>query len=445
MRWRRGKGEGTDPSRAEPVVGASAGGEGAPGDEAVRTVADSAVQGERAMPSVNKERSLQSRANNILALLVVALLGGGFLFWWFSAQYQKQRDAEAKVQQERQAKAAGEMKLPPLGPVEGPRAAATDLATPPDEGPTVIGDVLGPAPPVGNVGAVSGAGTGAAPGAVAPQGPPQPTPAQLALQRKLSPSALYRPNLQGAPGGGGVPTGGAAPEGDLGALLGQGGAPAGGAGVGGIGNYLTPTATPATAAQVLASRRFVIPKGNFVDCTLETAIDSQLPGLVTCVTAFDIFGADGKVVLVERGSKLVGESKGEVRQGMNRVFVLWTEARTPTGVVVHLASPGTDELGRAGLPGYANTHFWERFGAAILISVIDVGVAALVQSQRSGGGDTTIVYSPQGTREVMTEILRNTLAIPPTIVKNQGERIQVLVARDVDFRPVYELRTTGAH
>jgi len=219
------------------------------------------------------------------------------------------------------------------------------------------------------------------------------------------------------------------------------GATSAGTGGGQLEAYLTPSVTASTRAQVLATRRFVIPKGNFVDCTLETAVSSELPGLVTCVTAFDIFGADGKVVLIERGSKLVGESKGVVAQGMSRVFILWNEARTPTGVVVELASPGTDELGRSGVAGTVDNHFWARFGAAIMVSVIDGAVQGLVAAQEKNG--SSVVINPQGGQQITQEVLRNTINIPPTVNIHQGARIQVMVARDVDFRSVYELRSTA--
>ncbi len=161
--------------------------------------------------------------------------------------------------------------------------------------------------------------------------------------------------------------------------------------------------------------------------------------MTTCITATDTFSVDGNVVLLERGSKLVGETRGEVQQGMARVFVLWTEARTPTGVIVPLASPGTDELGRSGLPGEVNRHFWDRFGAAILISIIDGAIQSAAQSSGQNGA---VIVNPSASQGVLTEVLRGTVNIPPTLTKHQGDRIQILVARDLDFRSVYELRPT---
>jgi type IV secretion system protein VirB10 len=126
---------------------------------------------------------------------------------------------------------------------------------------------------------------------------------------------------------------------------------------------------------------------------------------------------------------------------MSRLFILWSEARTPTGVVVQLDSPGTDELGRAGVTGNVNNHFWARFGAALLVTVIDGALQGVAQRQESSG--STVILNPQGGQQVIDDILRNTINIPPTITVNQGSRIQVIVARDVDFRPVYELRAAA--
>ncbi len=63
--------------------------------------------------------------------------------------------------------------------------------------------------------------------------------------------------------------------------------------------------------------------------------------------------------------------------------------------------------------------------------------AAVESGTRNGA---TTIINPTSVQDVMTETLKSTLNIPPTIIKHNGDRIQILVARDIDFRGVYELR-----
>ncbi|WP_307695994.1 type IV secretion system protein VirB10 [Variovorax boronicumulans] len=389
------------------------------------------IRGERAIPSVNRERSIQSRISGFLALAAMLLLGAGFLFWYYNTQYARTREAEEAARKAVTARAGGEMKVPPLGRIDPPK-------TPPEA--TAI--VSPPSPPP-------------SPANAANAGTPQKTPEQIALERQLGTPVLRRaqsvqPSGISAPHAFADPMVLAAGVPGMSQLFGTLQPPGPGATVLGGGQLaagLRATPTPAVLAQALPTRRMLLPKGAFIDCTLETAIDSTYEGMTTCIGASDIYGADGKVVLLERGTKYVGEQRGTPRQGQGRVFIVWNEARTPTGVVVQLASPGTDELGRNGLPGFIDTHFWDRFGAAILISVIDGTMQAIAARQQSGprvGSGGGVVLAPQGSRDVITEVLRSTVSIPPTVIKNQGERIQILVARDVDFRSVYALRTDPA-
>jgi len=105
---------------------------------------------------------------------------------------------------------------------------------------------------------------------------------------------------------------------------------------------------------------FFATEGPFIDCTLETAIDSTLPGMTTCITATDTFSVDGRVVLLERGSKLVGETQGDVRQGRRGLRAL-DGARTPTGIVVPLPRPAPMTWAFR-TPGTGEQSLWNRFG-----------------------------------------------------------------------------------
>lgn len=377
------------------------------------------VVGERSIASVNAARPLQSRVNNMLAMGLMTTLGVGFLGWYYLHTFAHQGEVKRAALAASRNQAQGEMPLPSLGKVDPPAALVAQAIGP------------APAPPSDTMFSASPAtpGTGAPGGA--PGQPPEKPAWQVALERRLAGPVSEGPEVEKS-GASSTTTPDAAA-----ASASVTDTPT--AADSTLGTLLKPSATPAMRARVLPAQRLLLPKGAFIDCTLETAIDSSLPGMTTCVTATDTFGVDGSTVLIERGSKLVGETRGEVAQGQARIFVLWTEARTPTGVIVPLASPGTDELGRSGLSGDVNRHFFQRFGAALLISVIDGAVQAGIQS--SAGNSGTVIVNPTASQGVMEEVLKSTVNIPPTISKNHGDRIQVFVARDLDFRSVYELKT----
>ncbi len=200
---------------------------------------------------------------------------------------------------------------------------------------------------------------------------------------------------------------------------------------------LIPTYTAAVSASLLPDRNLLITKGTTLDCVLETALNSSLAGLTTCRLTRDVYSDNGKVVLLERGSELTGEYKGGMKNGQVRLFVLWTEAKTPKGVVVALNSPSTDSLGRSGVTGFVDSHFWERFGTAIFLSLLKDGIKGYAINETEG--TLNFSESAESGEKVVEKILDATANIPPTLYKNQGGHIKVMVARNLDFSSVYDL------
>lgn len=376
------------------------------------------VAGERGLPIEERARRRGPGMQTLMAAGLVATVAAAMLGWWFSRGESSAAEAVAADRAARSRQAANaEMKLPPLAKPYPLAVAPVATATvQEDEGDLVDAEMVDFVPE--DEAALFGLPRLPGTYEMGSSYPLQVTDsyggAALPLDPRLSSPVLWRASV----GGAGMDT------------------------IEGVGE---PDASRSAAAAVvpgrarqwaerLPGRSRLLARGTIVDCTLETAIDSQLAGLATAVVSRDVWSADGSNVVLARGTRLIGVTRSETRAGQSRVWVLWEEARTPSGLLVPLASPATDALGRTGIAGVVDTHFDERFGAAILLSVIDAAAQALASSAR-GDGDTVVVDSG-GTSEIATEVLRSTVGIPPTIRVAQGTRVQALVAQDVDFASV---------
>lgn len=211
-----------------------------------------------------------------------------------------------------------------------------------------------------------------------------------------------------------------------------------------LGGLLSSVSTPPTNAVMMPDRNLLLPKGTFIDCVLETKLDTTVPGMTSCVIPRDVYSANGRVLLIERGSKAIGEYKGAVENGLNRIFVLWTQIQTPKGVRVNIDSPATDALGGSGMAGEIDFHWWARFGNALLFTLIQDGFDfAMTKQSENNGGVNYYQNSEDGMNQIIQEAMRQSGNIPPTLTKNQGERVGIFVARDVDFSKVYQLKPTS--
>jgi type IV secretion system protein VirB10 len=188
------------------------------------------------------------------------------------------------------------------------------------------------------------------------------------------------------------------------------------------------SASDSATATRMADPASTVSQGTLIPAVLETTINSDLPGFARAVVSQDVRSFDGSRVLIPRSSRLIGQYRSGLAAGQTRVYVLWSRLIRPDGVSVAIASPGTDEAGTSGLTGDVKSHFFKRFGSAMLLSV--VGAASAI-----GTGGASLLMSGGGAGAAGVAAQQNG-AIPPTVRVQQGHPVRVFTARDLNFSQV---------
>jgi type IV secretion system protein VirB10 len=213
----------------------------------------------------------------------------------------------------------------------------------------------------------------------------------------------------------------------------------------GAGDELGAMQDEKTSAQALSNPDAIMVRGTFIRCVLQTRIISDFPGFASCVVTEPVYSFTGKHLLLPKGSKVLGKYKSKPIIG-NRLFVIWDRIITPTGIDVNMSSPGVDDLGSSGDPGYLDSHWGSRITAALLISMLSDGfsyeAAEHGPKTTSLAGNGVAVESPfqsntaQTLQSLSQQAVQQAAQRPATITINQGTIIDVYVAKDVDFSGV---------
>lgn len=204
---------------------------------------------------------------------------------------------------------------------------------------------------------------------------------------------------------------------------------------------------PSNLASARASLRpdlsMLLRRGTMIPCVQQSAIVTNHPSLILCRTTKDIYSANGRVLLIERGSMVIGEQRTQMQRGQKTIYAIWTRIETDKGVSIDVNSPATNALGAAGIDAHIDNHWWERFGNAILMTIIGDVMEGAKRYYSERGNSSSGSFYPQQTQDqtetMATEALKDSIKIPPTGYSNQGSQLNIFVARDVDFRDVYRL------
>ena len=205
----------------------------------------------------------------------------------------------------------------------------------------------------------------------------------------------------------------------------------------------SPTFEASSARKGIFNPNLLLEQGTYIPCALRGRVISNVSGQLSCTITENVYSSNGNVLLIDKGSRVNGYYQGgSVNHGSNQLFVVWQEVRTPDNLVIPLNSGSTDELGANGLNGWVDNHFWERFSNAIFLSMILDGNNILL-SKMTNTAQKNSENTREAGKEIATTVLEQMGDIKPTLYKNQGDKIGIFVARDVDFSSVYKLRRSN--
>lgn len=189
--------------------------------------------------------------------------------------------------------------------------------------------------------------------------------------------------------------------------------------------------------------RLAVREGTLVEAFLITGIHSDLPGEVVAQVSRNVYDSGmQQVLLIPKGTRLVGSYDNQIALDQSRLLVAWTRLIFPDGRSLRLPGLSSkDTRGATGLTGRVNRHFFRAFGNALMLSVVGSGLALAQRRPDAGAaayptpGEIMAGSVATELSRVATEILRSSVSRRPTITIREGTAFGVFISGDIALPP----------
>jgi type IV secretion system protein VirB10 len=181
---------------------------------------------------------------------------------------------------------------------------------------------------------------------------------------------------------------------------------------------------------------YEVKAGTIIPATLQTGIDSDLPGQITAKVSRNVYDTvTGNYLLIPQGTTVIGVYDSQVAYGQSRVLIAWSRLIFPNGDSFDLqGQPGADLAGMAGLHDLVDNHYFRIFGSALLFSVFGAaGQLSQPQQTNSVLSNQQIIYGAIGQEmsQVGAKMIQKNMNIQPTLNIRPGTQFNILLTRDM--------------
>jgi type IV secretion system protein VirB10 len=197
-----------------------------------------------------------------------------------------------------------------------------------------------------------------------------------------------------------------------------------------------PDSTPKDAS--VSPRRYPLFEGTILEAVLTNRLQGDFTGPVNCQITTDVYSHNGRVLLIPKGSRVLGEARRIEQRDQERLAVLFHRLLMPDGYSLSLDQTlGLDQAGAAALKDKVNRHYLSTFGTSAALGLLaGFSMYGTGGAFTADGGDLYRQGVASQLGRDATRILDHKLNRLPSVTIREGVRVKILLASDLAL-PAY--------